>query len=285
MVNKERVDLSIIIPTIGRKNELIYLLKSIVYCNLELSTEVIIIDQNPIGFLDGILEEFNSVLKINHQLVTFKGLSKAKNFGAKLAKGEYFSFPDDDCKILSDTYSIAFKTIKTENIDVVFGRCIDVNGNDSVLKFKKESYFLNSKNMLGGFVEATGVINKSIFEKGFYFDENMGAGCFHGAEEGYDWLYRILKNSNLKAFYNPEVKFYHPQVLLDKGSKQALKRVFTYSCGKAYLYKKHHFYFRYIKRLFLIIVSMPIFAVINRKKARYYFVEMLGLLTGNCIPS
>lgn len=280
MVNKERVDLSIIIPTIGRKNELICLLKSIVYCNLELSTEVIIIDQNPIGFLDGMLEEFNSVLNINHQLVTFKGLSKAKNFGAKLANGEYFTFPDDDCKIFSDTYSIAFKTIKTENVDVVFGRCIDLNGNDSVLKFKKESYFLNSKNMLGGFVEATGVINKSIFEKGFYFDENMGAGCFHGAEEGYDWLYRILKNSNLKAFYNPEVKFYHPQVLLDKGSKQALKRVFTYSCGNAFLCKKHSFYRRYFKRLILTSFSIPIYLLINRRKAKYYFCELLGLLIG-----
>jgi glycosyltransferase involved in cell wall biosynthesis len=277
--------LSIIIPTLNRITELKHLLQSILDCDLEYSNEIIIIDQNPIGFLDGMLEEFNSVLNINHQLVTFKGLSKAKNFGAKLAKGEYFSFPDDDCKILSETYSIAFKTIKTENVDVVFGRCIDVNGNDSVLKFKKESYFLNTKNMLGGFVEATGVINKSIFEKGFCFDENMGAGCFHGAEEGYDWLYRILKNSNIKAFYNPEVKFYHPQVLLDKGTKQALKRVFTYSCGKAYLYKKHHFYFRYIKRLLLIIISAPIYVIINRKKARYYFVEMLGLLTGFCIPS
>lgn len=285
MVNKEGVDLSIIIPTIGRKNELNSLLKSIVDCGLELTTEIIIIDQNPIGFLDEMLDEFRAVLNINHQIVSFKGLSKAKNFGVKIAKGEYFSFPDDDCKIFSDTYSIAFKTIETENVDVVFGRCIDVNGNDSVLKFKKESYFLNTKNMLGGFVEATGVINKSIFEQGFYFDENMGAGCFHGAEEGYDWLYRILTNSNLKAFYNPEVKFYHPQVLLDKGTTQALKRVFTYSCGKAYLCKKHHFYFRYIKRLFLIMISVPFYVIINRKKARYYFVEILGLLSGFVIGS
>lgn len=277
--------LSIIIPTLNRITELEALLQSLLDCDLDCENEIIIIDQNPVGFLDGMLAEFKSVLNVNHQVVTFKGLSKAKNFGVKIAKGKYFSFPDDDCKIFSDTYKIAFKTIELENADVVFGRCIDAKGNDSVLKFKKESFFLNTKNMLGGFVEATGVINKNIFKEGFWFDENMGAGCFHGAEEGYDWLYRILKSSNFKAFYNPEIKFYHPQVLLDKGTKEALNRVFTYSCGKAYLCKKHHFYFRYIKRLLLIIISLPIYAIINRKKARYYFVEIHGLLAGFTIGS
>jgi glycosyltransferase involved in cell wall biosynthesis len=274
------MQLSIIIPTINRKLELEVLLISILDNLANITFEVIIIDQNPLGFLDEIINKFKYTLDISHHLVPFKGLSKAKNYGSKLAKGEYLTFPDDDCKIFHNTYAKALETLKFNNVDIVFGRCIDSNGNDSVLKFKKESYALNKNNMLGGFVEATGVIHKSIFEKGFYYDENMGAGCFHGAEEGFDWLYRILTKSNFKVFFNKDVIFYHPQVLLNKGSNQSLKRVFTYSCGRAYLCRKHKFYFTFVKRIVLVIFSLPFYLFVNRKKAKYYFSEFLGLLSG-----
>jgi glycosyltransferase involved in cell wall biosynthesis len=272
--------LSIIIPTIGRKLELLDLLKSLVKSIENISYEIIIIDQNPKGFLDDSLNEYRDILNISHHNVDFKGLSKAKNYGVKLAQGLYLSFPDDDCKIFPSTYSKALEIIQNNNFDIVFGRCIDKMGNDSVLKFKKESYLLNKNNMLGGFVEATGIISKKIFDQGFLFDENMGAGCFHGAEEGFDWLYRILTGSTTKAFYSKEVIFYHPQVLLDKGTPQALKRVFTYSCGGAYLCKKHGFYFKFSKRLILVMISIPFYLFFNWKKSKYYFAELLGLLSG-----
>lgn len=272
--------MSLIISTIGRQKELDELLNSIVINLIGFSYEVIVIDQNPKGFIDEIIEKYKSHMIITHCNVDFKGLSKAKNFGAKIAHGDFLSFPDDDCKIFSDTYSKALNNIISKKVDIVFGRCVDSEGKDSVLRFKKTPYILNKDNMLGGFVEATGIINKRVFEQGFFFDENMGAGCFHGAEEGYDWLYRILTGSSIKAFYSTEIIFYHPQVLLDKGSIQALKRVFTYSCGTGYLCKKHKFYYRYFKRLALVFASLPIYILINRKKGRYYFVEFLGLLSG-----
>lgn len=274
------MQLSIVIPTINRKKELEKLLDSINHFVLNIVFEVIIIDQNSVGFLDDIIDKFKNELNISHHLVDFKGLSKAKNYGAKVAKGEYISFPDDDCDIFPDTYSKALAILKSLEVDIVFGRCIDSNGNDSVLNFKKTSYLLNEKNMLGGFVEATGLIHKGVFENNFYFDEKMGAGCFHGAEEGYDWLYRILTKTKLKVYYCKDVIYYHPQVVLDKSSSQAIKRVFTYSCGKAYLYKKHKFYYKYFKRLTLVALSIPFYLIFNKKKVRYYISELLGLMAG-----
>lgn len=274
------MQLSIIIPTINRQVELEALLSSIENYVTNITFEVIIIDQNAVGFLDNLINRFKEKINITHHLVSFRGLSKAKNYGIKVAKGEYLSFPDDDCMLFPDTYTNALNILKTENIDMVFGRCIDSNGRDSVLNFKKETYKLNKKNMTGGFVEATGIINKSVFESGFYFDENMGAGCFHGAEEGYDWLYRILTETPIDAFYSTNIIFYHPQVLLDKGSPQSIKRVFTYSCGKAYLYRKHKFYTKYFKRIILVAISILVYVIISQKKAKYYLSELLGLLSG-----
>jgi len=272
--------LSIIIPTIYRKIELEELLDSIQNYVKDISFEVIIVDQNLKGFLDEVIDKFINSINISHHLVTFKGISLAKNYGVKVAKGEYLTFPDDDCKIFPDTYLKALQLIFTKKADIVFGKCIDDNGIESVIQFKEAPYYLNKNNMQGGFVEATGVISKKIFHQNFYFDEVMGAGQFFGAEEGYDWLYRILTQSNFTCYYSNEIKFYHPQVLLDKGLSLSLNRVFTYSCGKAYLYKKHRFYIKLINRLMMVLFSIPFFIIFERKKAKYYFTELLGLLSG-----
>lgn len=271
--------LSIIIPTINRTIELQALLYSIEKYVLNIEYEVIIIDQNPSGFLDSIIAEFNEKLNLKHHVVLFKGLSKAKNYGAKEAVGEYLSFPDDDCTIFENTYKTAFEILKREDCDMVFGKCVDDKGNDSVLNFKKKSYVLYKENMLGGFVEATVVCKREIFMN-FEFDENMGAGTFFGAEEGFDWLYRILTQSNLKAVFSPEIIFYHPQVILSKGDLSALNRVFKYSCGTAYLCHKHNFKRKFYKRLFLTFFAYLVYYPMDREKSKYYKTEFLALQLG-----
>lgn len=274
-----KIELSIIVPTINRKAELVILLQTIEKAVMELAYEIIIIDQNQNGFLDDLLVEFDLRLNIKHINVNFKGLSKAKNYGATLANGNWLCFPDDDCRFFPNTIQLALQYAKKSGSDIVFGKCIDTNENDSVMNFKNYNYILTLKNMSGGFVEATGFVKKHILSE-FNFDESMGAGCFHGAEEGYDWLYRILKNSEYKVSFNPLILFYHPQIMVLKGDQASLKRVFTYRCGFAKLCFKHKLYFKYFKRVSLVSLSLPFYMIFNQKKVRYYSVELLGLLTG-----
>lgn len=279
MASEKHIKLSILIPTIGRKKELGMLLDSISKANMNFSYEIIIIDQNSYGFLDEVLLKYKNILSIDHHVVEFKGLSKAKNYGVKLSKGTFVCFPDDDCKIFPETFVEAFNLIEQENCDMVFGKCIDENGKDSVLNFQKERYILTSQNMLGGFVEATVVCRREIFDR-FSFDENMGAGAFFGAEEGFDWLYRILTESSVKAVYSPEIRFYHPQVIISKGDLAALNRVFKYRCGTAYLCYKHRFWWKYYKRLFLVTLASLGYYFIDRDKSIYYKTEVLALKLG-----
>ena len=272
--------LSIIIPTINRTIELQALLYSIERYVLNIEYEVIIIDQNPSGFLDSIITEFNEKLNLKHHVVLFKGLSKAKNYGAKEAVGEYLSFPDDDCTIYENTYKTAFEILQREDCDMVFGKCVDEKGANSVINFKNYEYFLCTKNMLGGFVEATLVCKRELFDK-FVFDENMGVGTFFGAEEGFDWLYRILiDEANYKVMYSPEIKFYHPQVILSKGDLSALNRVFKYRCGTAYLCHKHHFAGKYYKRLIMAYAASKLYYFTDKEKSKYYKTEFLALQLG-----
>lgn len=278
MVDKTDIVYSIIVPTIGRKHEISELLSSIKKADISVPYEILIIDQNDDGFLQNSLDDFLSHLPIRVLNVDFKGLSKAKNFGALKARGEVVSFPDDDCKVFKDTFETGFETLN-RGYDLVFGKCVDEVGEDTVLKFKKEPFELSTKNMMGGFVEATVFCKKTVFEK-FQFDENMGAGTFFGAEEGYDWLYRILSHQESKAFYNPNIKFYHPPVIADKGDTPALKRVFTYRCGTAYLCRKHKFLFKYLTRLYMVFLASMIYKVVDSKKSVYYGVEYHALKLG-----
>lgn len=279
MVNQSRIKLSILVPTIGRTIELSALLHSILDAKLSFPYEIVLIDQNPIGYLDEVLNNYRNKLPIKHHVVKFKGLSKAKNYGVKVSCGSFICFPDDDCKIFPDTFLNAFSLIEKENADLVFGKCIDENRADSVLRFQKKQYILNHHNMLGGFVEATVVCKRVVFMN-FEFDENMGAGTFFGAEEGFDWLYRILSHSNLKAVFSPEITFFHPQVIVSKGDISALNRVFKYRCGTAYLCQKHSFNKRYFSRVFLSFLAYLFYFFINKNKSEYYKTEWMALQIG-----
>ena len=280
MENFQKPLLSIIIPTIGRIEELISLLESIYSCDIDHSqVEIIVIDQNSISFLKEVRLKFESVRFEN---VDFKGLSKAKNYGATLANGKWLCFPDDDCEFFNDTIKLALRFLYESNAEIIFGKCIDRSGNDSVMNFKNQDFTLTVETMSGGFVEATGFVKKEVFSQ-YKFDESMGAGCFHGAEEGYDWLFRILKNSKYKVIFNPLILFYHPQIISVKGDQASIKRVFTYRCGFAKLCFKHEFYFKFFKRVVLVSFSLPFFAFFDQKKLRYYSAELLGLFSGAII--
>ena len=280
---KDSYYLTIIIPTFGRIIELKALLDSLKKFEPCFSFEVIVVDQNESGFLDEVINSC-SFENLSHERVKFKGLAKAKNYGIKMAKGEWICFPDDDCLFLSDTLNNFLAISTLDKADIFFGRCIDKDGANSVINFRKEQYELTKTNMEGGFIEATAFV-KNFIAKSYLFDENMGAGCFHGAEEGFDWLYRML-NENIVAHFSPDIKFYHPQVIsvLNKGSKESLRRVFTYRCGFGYLCRKHKFVRKYLYRFLLVFFSIPIFLLFNRTKARYYLVELLGLISGVIIP-
>lgn len=275
---EEHIKLSVIIPTIGRVKELDELLESLLNSKFS-NFEIIIVDQNQQDILSTVINKYNDRMLIRHHRVNFKGLSKAKNYGVSIARGEFISFPDDDCKIFLDTYDNAFDVLEKSRADMVFGKCVDEKEKDSVLNFQKQQYLLNPQNMLGGFVEATVVCKKTVFQE-FVFDENMGAGTFFGAEEGYDWLYRVLTQSATIAVYSPEIKFYHPQVILSKGDEASLKRVFSYSCGTAYLCMKHKFYGRYYKRLGMTIVASFLYFFRDKGVSVYYKTEALGLMVG-----
>ena len=275
--------ISLIIPTINRKKELKLLLESI-YNNPFKDIEVIVVDQNKKGFLDQIIEEYRNKISLLHLNVDFKGASRARNYGFKFAKGDIVNFPDDDSELSINILKNVIQIYKNnENIDIIFGRCIDKsNSKSSVVKFKNEKINVNIKNIYETTVECTMFIKRNTFEKLGGFDEKLGVGTYYGAEEGADLILRSLYK-NIKSVYDPNLIFYHPQKVFSY-DKTEQKRAYSYGLGFGRLTAKHIFKYKKIypivrmakintKHSVAIVLSL---LRLNKNKAMYYFNGIIG---------
>ena len=271
-------DLSIVIPTIGREKEVRLLLQSISDTIPDrLLYEIIIVDQNSDDLLLSAIRDANNS-NIKHCKVPFRGLSKAKNYGIKQASGRFMCFPDDDCRMLENSIETALNLLNTNQYDMVTGRCADEDGNDSILRFHTSSAELTIENFEGKMVEPAIFAKRELMLE-YRFDETLGVGTFHGAEEGFDLIFRLLKDKK-RIFYSPDICLYHPQVILDKSETKSILRAFTYRCGLGRVCVKHKLYRKLLKRLFAVLLFIPFCAVFRRNSLRFYLAEMLGILSG-----
>jgi glycosyltransferase involved in cell wall biosynthesis len=268
---------SIILPTVDRYEEVQNFIDSLIRCDYK-NVELIIVDQNYDSKISSLLDSYVEKISIAHLRVQFRGASKARNHGAKYAKGEILFFPDDDCELFSNSITLAIKTMQDVRSEVVFGRCVDWDKKDSVINFYRKSGFLTPHKYKGMFIETTLFLSKITFEK-FRFDENLGVGCFHGSEEGRDLVLRMM-SGGISMFYNYDLVVYHPNKVVGHSMPVEIKRVFTYRCGFAKLCFKHRLYRDYFERLVLVMLYIPWISIYSPKKLRYYISELLGLLVG-----
>lgn len=268
---------SIIIPTLNRKSEIIELLKSIMKQSYK-NIEVIIVSQNIYEYLEDIVEEYKKKIKLKYVVIDTRGASKARNKGLEYAEGEIIVFPDDDSQFFKDTIEIALKLMKTKKVNVIFGKSVDQNQKDSVSNYADNESYLSLEEHEGMFVEFTMFVYKEIICK-YYYNEKYGVGTFYGAEEAYDLVLRMLKNKE-KIFYSPKIKFYHPNKIVNYTSSHEIKRVFQYRIGFAKLCQEHNLKKKYYKRLFLVILYYFYLKLTFNPKNKYYFAELLGLIVG-----
>lgn len=279
-MSKQEITLSMVIPTLGRVDEVAELLDSIVNIKQEATCEIIIVDQNESPVLDDIINKYNSHLFIRHEKVSSKGVSRARNYGLKLASGSFVCFPDDDCKFRKNSVRKALTLLQNEKFDCVCGRSYDeVTGNDSMFSYPKNSKVLTIHNMDNSFVEYTAFFKREVALR-YLYDEEMGPGCLHGAHEGYDVFYRMLTDG-CQIYYTPEIVFNHPEKKCGTTSSHDLKRAFYYSCGFGYLCKKNSLSLKYHKRLYLLYASMPYFYLFHHASYKYYSVQIHGLKIGH----
>lgn len=272
---------SVIIPTLGRDAEVDALLLSL-QAQTTPPHEVILVDQNGDGRLDAVVARYAQTLPIQHLKVCLRGLSRARNWGAARATGEVLCFPDDDCELFPDTLARGVELLQKTNSDALFGRAADREGHDAVTPFSRDAGRLSPDDYEGRFVDFSVFVRRATWAR-FPYDETLGVGAFHGAEEGHDQVLRML-HGGAALFYSPEVRFFHPRKVNSHRTRAEIRRVFTYRCGFARLCLKHRLYAKLGRRLLSVLLYLGYLTLFDRRKARYYQAELLGLLAGIVVP-
>lgn len=199
--------ISIVIPTLNRSHAVQKLLNSFVNINGK-ETEIIIVDDS--------VESLENELKKNNANINYiyrgqkLGVSSARNIGAKIAKGKYLIFLDDDDDISENWFS-DFSNMIVKDYDLVFCNMNRINKNTPngfVVKptDKKFGAMGNAIVIPGAFM-----IKKTLFERAGGYDERLLYA------ENTELFFRI-NNLQPSRYYIDKVNFlYYPSE--DGGSK------------------------------------------------------------------
>lgn len=226
------IKISLIISTYGRFKEVEDLLESLVNqdCDFKLF-EIIIVDQNDVINLDSLISKYANKFNLTHFKADFKGLSKAKNKGIDLAKGDIITFPDDDCTFYPDTISNVLKFFElNSNIDVVYGAVFERSTNTNVMRnWPKKQKKLNLFNFSVRYSAITCFTKIKI-----KFNENYGVGSKISSGEELDYVIRAIKKYNVA--YSPIIQVWHPKLDVLSMNNQ---KVYNYAYGYAAIMRKN----------------------------------------------
>jgi glycosyltransferase involved in cell wall biosynthesis len=229
--------ISLVVATVNRVADLDRLL-----CSLEHQSyrdfEVIVVDQNPDDRLVPVLS-LHSSLGIQH-LRSERGISRARNVGLSIAKGDIIAIPDDDCwypqhllasvrgwfqshprvGLLSTALRTAENQPSVPNLPATPLQCTRSGVWRCAISpalFMRRSVSL----AVGGFNEELGV----------------GAASAYQAGEEIDYVLRAL-DRGFQIWYDPSLTVHHPPF----GSIEHLARTtYPYALGTGRVRRIHHF--------------------------------------------
>lgn len=271
---------SLIIATLNDSGDLTDCLNSLVDQQGAPEFEVIVVDQNEDDRLADVISGFSSSLRIVHQRVEFRGASRARNVGARLANGAWLGFPDDDCRLLPDALRQVHLSAVDRFVRVITGQTIDADGAPNVLRWAQEPVSFTRWTMFRCLTEATMFVDREAFLAVGGFDERFGPGARYPAAEGIDVMNRLfLKFPDMRALYNPAIKMRHP-TKIPPFNRWAAGRFHAYAIGDGALIAKNP-QFHMLNWGLRTIVSASLQTIsLEGWRSAAFAARLLGLLRG-----
>ena len=125
--DNSKIDLSIIIPTCNRANELSRLLQKFLEAQVPdgIQYEIILVDNNSTDNTSSVVKEFS---EMNPHILYFlereQGVSNARNLGIRKARGNILLFADDDVFIDKNWIQAYWRLFNESDADVAQGKIL-----------------------------------------------------------------------------------------------------------------------------------------------------------------
>ena len=268
------VDLSLVLCTYGRTNEVDNFLDSI-YRQTKKPTEIIIVDQNEENILHYIIKKWSEKLPIIHKRVNFKGASRSRNFGAKQAVSALIAFPDDDCLYpprLIENITKLFQ--QKEEFETILTAKIEPSEISSRLSKPSLNYswVTSSLDLFKAKAETSNIFARKSKLKSlpFIFNENIGPGANTpwASNEETDLLIRLLKQG-IKIIKLKELSIAHHSLQVSPA------RSLKYGMGRFEVISTH----RLGAGIYLINLFQPIVRYLKNPKP-YNLVLCISTMLG-----
>lgn len=221
--------ISLVMCTIGKREHLPRLIMSLEnqdYTDFEL----IIVDQSAPGHLADLVELASQRLNVVY-VRSARGLSRARNVGLEVARGEIVGFPDDDCWYPTGLLSHVKRLFEDPSLAVATGRTVDAEGRESNGRFMKHSAPVTRSNVWLSGNSNSVFVRTALARKIGGFDESLGvgSGTDYGSGEETDFLLRAHARGFCIRFFFDLIT-HHDQV--DTAyTLQTLQRAVLYSRG------------------------------------------------------
>jgi glycosyltransferase involved in cell wall biosynthesis len=270
---------SLVVPTVGRPADLQRFIDHLQLqggAGLELrELELIVVDQSGKAETGELLARQTTDFAILHLPMAGRGASRARNFGWSFARGEFITFPDDDCHYPRGFLLKVLEKFSQPDVDAISTSV------EHMSRPETPAATITRGNVLDCCLEA-GLFARRAALGDLRYDELMGVGCESpwNSDEGPDLLLRMI-DRGLRIDYCPDLVIHHPNPLqtLDERLQE---RNFKYSRGRGYLLRKHRFPLSQIAKTLIRSCGGSLLMGLTARPfwARYYWRSFIGKVQG-----
>ena len=217
---------SIIIPVFNRPDEIKELLESILVSDYDKEYEIVIIEDGSSITCKEEVEKIKDKLNIAYYFKENSGPGNSRNYGMKVAKGDYFIIFDSDCIIPKEYLTEVQKELKENYIDCYGGSDAALDTFSDIQKainFAMTSFFTTG-GIRGGSEKLTKFqprsFNMGISKKAF--EDSNGFGNIHPGEDP-DLSIRLWKLGYETRLFPKAIVYHKRRIDWDKFSIQVNK--------------------------------------------------------------
>ena len=178
---------SLIIPVYNRPDEVDELLESLTHSTYKEAFEIVLVEDGSTLLCKDIAQKYIDRLDISYYFKDNSGPGDSRNYGMKVAKGEYFIIFDSDCIIPQEYLSEVEKALKQDYVDCFGGpdKALDSFSDiQKAINFAMTS-FITTGGIRGG-SEKIGKFQPRSFNMGLSkkaFEASKGFGNIHPGED------------------------------------------------------------------------------------------------------
>ncbi|MCF6132080.1 glycosyltransferase [Flavobacterium wongokense] len=217
---------SIIIPVYNRPDEIKELLESLLNSDYNKEYEIVIVEDGSSISCKEEVEKFKSRLNISYHFKENSGPGDSRNYGMKVAEGDYFIIFDSDCIIPAQYLSEVEKELSSSYVDCFGGSDAALDSFSDIQKainFAMTS-FLTTGGIRGG-SEKLNKFQPRSFNMGISkiaFEDSHGFGNIHPGEDP-DLSIRLWKMGYQTRLFPKAFVYHKRRIDWDKFSVQVNK--------------------------------------------------------------